>query len=228
MAWDYEKGRVHLYMPGYVQRALKLFQHIRTKTQNQPFPFTAIKYGAKIQYAKQESTAPPTENKFIQKVCGKFLFYGRAIDSTVLTPISAIASQSANPTKETLAHTNQLLDYLATQEDAVLTYNRSEMIMAVHSDASYLCEPKAKSRAGGHFFMSTNAEIPTNNGAILNIAHIIKHIMTSATEAELAALYIMAREAVYMRIILEEMGHKQRPPPYKQITPWRRRSSMQK
>jgi hypothetical protein len=50
---------------------------------------------------------------------------------------------------------------------------------------------------------------PPNNGAILNIAHIIKHVMTSATEAKLAALYIMASEAVYMRIILEEMGHKQ-------------------
>ncbi len=33
--------------------------------------------------------------------------------------------------------------------------------------------------------------------------------MTLATEAELAALYIMAREAVYMRMLLEEMGHKQ-------------------
>ena len=33
--------------------------------------------------------------------------------------------------------------------------------------------------------------------------------MTSATESEIAALYIMAREAVYIRIILEEMGHKQ-------------------
>ena len=82
------------------------------------------------------------------------------------------------------------------------------MVMAVHSDASSLCKPKAKSRAGGHFFMSTNAKIPPNNGAILNITHIIKHVMTSATEAELAALYIMAREAVYMRIKLEEMGHK--------------------
>jgi len=36
--------------------------------------------------------------------------------------------------------------------------------------------------------MSTNAEIPPNNGAILNIALIIKHVMMSATEAELAAL----------------------------------------
>jgi hypothetical protein len=35
--------------------------------------------------------------------------------------------------------------------------------------------------------------------------------MSSATEAELAGLYIMAREAVYIRIILEEMGHKQLP-----------------
>ena len=37
--------------------------------------------------------------------------------------------------------------------------------------------------------------------------------MTSATEAELAALYIMAREAVCICIILEELGHKQPPTP---------------
>ena len=52
----------------------------------------------------------------------------------------------------------------------------------------------------------SDTNIPGNNGAILNIAHIIKHVMSSATEAELAALYIMAREAVYIRIILEGDG----------------------
>jgi hypothetical protein len=87
------------------------------------------------------------------------------------------------------------------------------MILAVHSDASYLSKPNARSRAGGHFFLSNNAEVPPNNGAVLNIAHVIKHVMSSATEAELVALYIMAREAVYIRIILEEMGHKQPPTP---------------
>ena len=106
-------------------------------------------------------------------------------------------------------HTLQLLDYLATQEDAVLTYHASNMILATHSDASYLSEPKARSRAGSHFFLSSNADIPPNNGAILNIAHIIKHVMASATEAELAALFITAREAVYIRIILHELGHAQ-------------------
>jgi hypothetical protein len=37
--------------------------------------------------------------------------------------------------------------------------------------------------------------------------------MSSATEAELAGLYIMAHEAVYIRIILEELGHTQPPTP---------------
>ena len=95
----------------------------------------------------------------------------------------------------------------------MLTYNASDMKIAAHSDASYLSEPKARRRAGGHFFLSSDTQVPANNGAVLNIAHIIKHVMSSATEAELAALYIMAREAVYIRIILEEMGHKQPPTP---------------
>ena len=53
----------------------------------------------------------------------------------------------------------------------------------------------------------------TNNGAVLNIAHIIKNNTSSATKAKLAGLYIMAREAVYIRIILKELGHKQLPMP---------------
>ena len=61
--------------------------------------------------------------------------------------------------------------------------------------------------------MSSNNQIPANNGAILTTAQIIKAVMSSAAEAELAALYINAREAVQIRNILEEMGHKQPPTP---------------
>ena len=34
--------------------------------------------------------------------------------------------------------------------------------------------------------MSNESTILQNNGAVLNITHILKHVMTSATEAELA------------------------------------------
>jgi hypothetical protein len=39
--------------------------------------------------------------------------------------------------------------------------------------------------------------------------------MSSAAEAELAALHILAREAMYIWIILLELGHKQPPTPLK-------------
>ena len=126
-------------MPNYVKKALKQFQHILKKKQHQPFPSAKISYGARKQYATEKSTAPLLDKegkKFIQKVCGFFSFLGRAVDSTLMCPISAIASQSAAPTEDTMNHTAQLLDYVATQEEAILTFNASDMKLAVHSDAS--------------------------------------------------------------------------------------------
>ena len=211
--WDYEKGEVHVSMPGYVSKALQQFNHkTPSKKQDSPYPWIPPKYGEKVQYAKGEDETPILDDKkkrFIQQVTGKFLFYGRAVDSTMLTALSAIASQQSKPTEETMKIVKQFLDYCASQEDAVVTYRRSDMKLAGHSDAGYLNEPKSRSRAGGHFYMSNDAEHPPNNGAVLNIAQIIKAVMSSAAESELGALYINAREAVYIRQILEAMGHEQ-------------------
>ncbi len=214
--WDCKQRQVHLSMLGYVKKALKQFCHEMKHQQHSLYPCAPIKYRTTKQYATPESTAPPLNAQgkhFIQQLCGKFLYLGRAIDSTLLCSISTLAAQSSNPTQDTMRCATQLLDYLGTQEEAILTYNANDMILAVHRDASYLSKPKVRSRAGGHFFLSSNIQLLANNGAILNIAHIIKNIMSLATEAELAALYIMAQEAVYIRIILEEMGHKQPPTP---------------
>jgi hypothetical protein len=46
----------------------------------------------------------------------------------------------------------QLLDYLATNEVAKIRSHTSEMILNIHSDASYLSETGACSRACEHFF----------------------------------------------------------------------------
>ena len=111
--WDYTKHHVHLSMPGYVSKALKQFQHIAAKCEYAPYPSVLIQYGAKKQYTTQPSTTPVLDSqakKFIQQVCGKFLFLGCAVNSTLLCLISALASQSAKPTKDTMQQTLQLLN----------------------------------------------------------------------------------------------------------------------
>jgi len=137
------------------------------------------------------------------------LYYARAVDPTILLALSSIATEQAKPTENTSEKVKQLLDYCATQEDAIITYKASKMILCIHSDAGYANEKNARSRAGGHFFLSTDDQFPPNNGAILTTASIIKAVMSSAAEAELGALFLNAKEGVYLRQILTEMGHPQ-------------------
>ena len=144
---------------------------------------------------------------------GTLLYYSRAVDSTLATALSTIASQQANGTEETMKACHQLLDYVASHPNAVLRYLASDMILAVHSDASYLSEPKARSRAGGHFYLTNANDEDFNNGAVLTLSTIIKHVMASASEAELAAMFYNSREAIPLRITVEEMGHRQPPTP---------------
>jgi hypothetical protein len=211
--WDYHKSEVHIHMPGYMVKALKRFKHpMPTKQQNSPYPHILPKYGAKVQYTPDEDDSPllnKEETKFVQAVVGTLLYYGRAVDSTILPSLSAIATEQAKPTQKTMEVIKQLLDYCATQEDAIITYRKSKMILQVHSDAGYCNEKKSRSRAGGHFFFSNGDDDSPNNGAILTIASIIKAVMSSAAEAELGALYLNAKEAIHIRQILTEMGHPQ-------------------
>ncbi len=91
----------------------------------------------------------------------------------------------------------------------MITFNASKMILAIHSDVGYANEKKLRSRAGGHFFLSNDDKFPPNNGTILTTATIIKAVMSSAAEAELGALYINAKEAVYLQQRIDAMGHPQ-------------------
>jgi hypothetical protein len=211
--WDYINRKVHTHMPGYLDKAFIRFNHEKPmKIQNSPHPHVPPNYGAKTQYAMEEIDSPvlsKEDTKYIQAVTGTLLYNARAVNSPILTSLSSIATEQAKPTKETMINVKQLLDYCSTQEEAIITYNASKMILAVHSDAGYANEKKSRSRAGGHFFLSNDDKFPPNNGAILTVSTIIKAVMSSAAEAELGALFINAKEAVYLRQILIEMGHPQ-------------------
>jgi hypothetical protein len=58
---------------------------------------------------------------------------------------------------------------------------------------------------------STNKKI--TNRAVLIIRKVLKHVMSSAAEAEIGAVFINAKEGAALRITLEELGHKQPPMP---------------
>ncbi len=99
-----------------------------------------------------------------------FSLQGRSM-GVLLPALSSLASQQANLTEKTMGLCKQFLYFMSTQEDAVLTYQASDMVLANHSNASllYLPKPKSRSCARNHMHMAGKDEIPINNGAVLNI-----------------------------------------------------------
>jgi hypothetical protein len=201
----------------YIKKALVQFGHnIPTKPQHQSHQHTVSTYGATVQYAKAADTSKllsKDDKKYIQQVIGTLLYSGQAINAFIMVALSSLVSAQATPTKDTMQRTRDLLNYVATHPEAILSYVKSNMILGIHSDASYLSEPKAGICAGRQLFLSNSTNKAPNNGAILNISQIIKSVMSLAAEAELGALYINTQKAIPCQTLLQKLGHTQPPTP---------------
>ena len=219
LAHDKIQRTITLSMPGYVTAALKRFG-VRplARPTHSPSAYIPVIYGRDVQYAPVDDSPPlsPSDTKFIQDVIGVFLYYSRAVDSTMFTCLNKLASQQAKPTTALLSAVHHFLQYAASYPSAELTYYPSDMKLIVWSDASYLSETSARSRAGGLHYCSTTCAPPTQapvNGAIDVLSAIIPTVVASASEAELAALFLNGQTAIATRNTLADLGYPQAPTP---------------
>jgi hypothetical protein len=133
----------------------------------------------------------------------------------MLVALGSLAAAQTQGTEKTMDAAIQLLNYAATHPDAAVRFHASDMILYIHSDASYLSEPKARSRVGGFFYLGHNNEPPDTkqpNGAIHIESRIMKNVMAAASEAEIGALFHNGQEGAHIRQILKELGRKQTQP----------------
>ena len=94
LTWNYDKKYVDIAMPNYVLKQLTKYNYTPKRPQHCPYSPAPMKYGnAAQEVASLETTKELDEpgKKRIQKVVGSFLFYGRAVDLTMLAALSAIA-----------------------------------------------------------------------------------------------------------------------------------------
>jgi hypothetical protein len=175
-----------MLMPGYSAKAMIRFKHeTPTKIQNSPQRHIEIKYGAKQQYDNdEEMLSPPLneeETKYVQAVAGTLLYYARAVDSTILPALSPHATKQEKPTHKKIEKVKQLLDYCATQDEAIITYSASKMILCIHSNAGYCNKKNTCSQAGRHFYPIEQRLIPPQQRCHFNKCNNNKsgHILSS-------------------------------------------------
>ena len=88
------------------------------------------------------------------------------------------------------------------------------MILHIYSNASYISETEAQSRAGGYFPLGPKSKTPSQkmppeNGPVYVECSIMRNVMELATEAELVGIFENCQKATSTRTALAEMGHLQ-------------------
>ena len=132
----------------------------------------------------------------------------------MLKKLKELSSAQANATENVKAKADLFLQYAATYPITKVVYHASDMIYYQPSDASYLGESHARSRAGGIGFLG-NSHIPHTtpttpiNGMLTTRSSILDVVVSSAAEAELGALFENMRDGTSIRSILENFGYPQ-------------------
>ena len=109
-----------------------------------------------------------------------------------INDIGTTATKATTTTEKAVHH---FLDYAYFNPDAEIIYRASDMVLAADSDAAYLVCPGARSCAGGYHFL-TLKDHNLFNGAFYVLAGVIKNVMASAMEAEIAAMYENAKKII--------------------------------
>jgi len=213
---DLVKHRIEISVPGYIANTLERFG-IEPKPHgtHAPAPSPEKRYYDKTpQEATSDDSPPvgPTEQKFIQEVVGVLGWYARAVDPTIICAVNKLASRQARPTEAVVKDALQLLDYVATYPDATIVYEPSDMMLQLHSDASWLSESESRSRAAAILFLVKKESLgdpDVINGCIDCYSTIIKSVVSSAFEAEYAGLFLAGQNAEGVRNTLDDLGHPQ-------------------
>ena len=197
LTWDYFKRTCRLTMENYITNLRSKFNHPNPKkSQHSPYRHTPIICGSKVQYAAETPSSPPLDSAGklrIQQLVGAIRYYARAVDNKLLVALSEFSQQQSSTTNDTNIDMLQLLDYLTTYTDDVITYRTSYMILVGHADAAYLNISQACRRAGAYIMLSEDVLIPLHNGPVLTIAQILKNVMSSTSEAKLSGLFTITK-----------------------------------
>ena len=117
--------------------------------------------------------------------------------------------------------TLMLMYYLYTYTNEKIRYHASNMKLYIDSYAAYLVTPKAKSRMAGYFYLSdhyiggSGNPIPKLNAHIHIECQLLKHVISSAVEVEKSAIFHNCKIAIWIRRMLEALGHEQKIIPLK-------------
>jgi hypothetical protein len=207
------KNYLAISMPGYADNMVNVLNIQQPKFVATPAITPVFNPNSKVQRAEQDNSPPcPDKTRWVQQAIGLANYFARGVNYSIKTAINKIALEQSAPTANTIIKTLRLLHYIYYHRNPVIRFYPQHMQIQSHSDASYLSEPKARSRysyvvwIGDPVSQHANFYVP---GIIQYETGIIRNVVTSVAEAEYTALFLATMAVIKARNFLEDLGYTQ-------------------
>ena len=192
--YDLNKGILKLNQTKYLTKVLERFN-----ISNKNPKYTPLK--ANIKLVPNKEQVKEAEIKWFQAAIGCLLYLAMATRPDIAYSVILLARFASNPSLEHKNAVNNVFNYLSKTIDLGIIYTKDDNINYIsgYCDADYAGDlSSAKSTSGYLFYLA--------KGPITWKSKLQTIIAQSTTEAEYIAINIAAKEAVYIRALLEELG----------------------
>ena len=181
-------GNFHLHQRGYIESMYNMYgSNIRDKA-------TPMVYGATL---PDEGT--PGDTAIYREIIGSLLFASIGTRPDITTAVSMLSRHMATPTKAHVTAARNVIAYLAATPELGLRYKaQGEPNIEVYCDASFASEEYKRKSRTGWVILVNGTPVAWKSSLQPVIAH-------STAESEYIAMSDAAREAIYIRRLLEAM-----------------------
>jgi hypothetical protein len=197
---DRNNRKIWLSQKNYLKKILRRFNMQDCKPIPTPLP---------INFKLSSSMSPSNEAERMEmsrvpyaSAVGSLMFAMVCTRPDIAQAVGVVSRYMANPGKEHWNAVKRILRYVKGTSNVALCYGGSDFTVRGYVDSDYAGDlDKSKSTSGYVFTLA--------GGAVSWVSKLQSIVATSTTEAEYVAATQASKEAIWLQMLLEELGHKQ-------------------
>ncbi|KAE8718614.1 Detected protein of confused Function [Hibiscus syriacus] len=199
---DRSNRKIWLSQKNYLKKILSLFSMQDCKPISTSLPIN-IKLSSSMSPSSEEERMKMSQVQYASAV-GSLMFGMICTRPDITQAVGVVSRYMANPCKEHWNTVKRVLRYIKGTSNIALCYKGSNLVINGYVDSDYARDlDKSKSTTGYVFKIVGGAESW--------ISKLQSVVATSTTEANYVAATQASKEAIWLKMLLEELGHNQEP-----------------
>ncbi|KAE8689483.1 CYP710A2 protein [Hibiscus syriacus] len=197
---DRSNRKIWLSQKNYLKKILSRFSMQDCKPISTPLPIN-FKLSSSMSPSSEEERMEMSRVPYASAV-GSLMFAMICTRPDIAQAVGVVSQYMANPDKEHWNTVKRILRYIKGTSNVALCYGGSNLLINGYVDSNYAGDlDKSKSTIGYVFKVA--------GGAVSWVSKLQSVVATSTTEAEYVAATQASKEAIWLKMLLEELGHNQ-------------------